>query len=165
MYTINEVHSITELAADSATSKRYMVNVNVTNSATSETYDAPYVTDGSDVAELNLLILQWIVDHPEFPIDPYVVPEPPTIEEIREAMPTLTRRQLRLGLINNGIYPSQAQTIIDAMPSGVAKEKFSVEWNDGDQFRRLHSSIVTMLAALLLTSEDIDTLWMDSVSI
>lgn len=161
MITIDTVHSI-QATADAGS---YIVTLDYTDS-----YDGPYLNETTSVnqtdpAELNQAILAWMQANPEFPIEPYVPPPEPTIEEIRAAMPPLTRRQLRLGLINNSIMPVQAQSIIDAMPAGVEKEKFDVEWNDGDKFRRLDSTVTTMLAALMFDPEEIDTLWNASTSL
>lgn len=164
-YVINSVSSVEESSSTSEVDKTYIVFLNYTDTSSAETQDTSYATNASDTAEFNVMILQWIVDHPEFPITPYVEPEPPTIEEIRAAMPQLTKRQIRLALINNGIMPSQAQSIIDAMPSGIPREKFNVEWNDSERFRRLSPTAMTMLSALLFTPEDIDTLWMASTGL
>ncbi|AKE44766.1 hypothetical protein AU106_gp135 [Sinorhizobium phage phiM9] len=110
-------------------------------------------------------IFTWMEANPGFPIEPYVPPSPPTPEEIRENMPQLTRRQLRLAFIDSGITPSEAQSVIDAMSPGNEKEKADVEWNDSDRFKRLHPLVITITEAFSMTPEQLDTLWNSAVNL
>lgn len=95
-------------------------------------------------------------------VEPY---EPPTAEELRAGLPTLTARQLRLGLITNGIMPSQVQSAIEAMPPGADREKALVEWEYASSFDRLHPLIATVGAALGLTDAQVDAMWTAAASL
>lgn len=91
------------------------------------------------------------------PVAPYV---PPTAQELRVAMPELSRRQLRLGLLAAGITSTQVTGEIDAMPEGNAKETARIEWEDATVYQRTHPLIQTIGAALGLSPEQIDDMWM-----
>jgi hypothetical protein len=115
-----------------------------------------YCTRPGDPFGLNPELQQWLEDNPGFPRQPYV---PPTTEELRVSMPNLTARQLRLGLIGNGIMPSQVDAALNAMPAGAAKEMALVEWDYASNFRRLHPLIASVGAALKLSDAQIDAMW------
>lgn len=156
---INTVYEIKE----TPTPNVLEVYLNITEDE-NNTYDTGYVFNPEDPygAELHAAIAAWIDANPEFPITPYV---PPTPDEIRQNMPKLTRRQLRLGLIDLGVTPSEAQTIIDGKPAGVEKEKANVEWNDGERFGRLHALVLEVATAFNITPEELDTMWNDNSDI
>ena len=117
----------------------------------------------TDDDPLVVALRDWLVGNEDSDvIEPYV---PPTTEELRAAMPPLTSRQLRLGLINNGIMPSQVQTALDAMPSGPDREKALVEWEYASTFDRLHPLIASVGVALGLADEQIDTMWTAAASL
>ncbi|KQW62692.1 MULTISPECIES: hypothetical protein [unclassified Ensifer] len=85
---------------------------------------------------------------------------PPTVEELRAAMPSLTARQLRLGLVTNGIPLSSVTSTIGGMPAGPDKDKAQIEWEYASTFNRMHPLIATVGAALGLTEEEIDNMWL-----
>lgn len=91
--------------------------------------------------------------------------EPPSAEDARSAMPSLTARQLRLGLIANGIMPSQVQSVLEAMPEGPSRESALVEWEYASSFERTHPLIASVSAGLSLTDEQVDAMWMKAVSL
>lgn len=95
-------------------------------------------------------------------VAPYVSP---TIEEVRANMPTLTARQLRLGLVGNGYSMSQVSAVIDAMPEGADKETARIEWEYATTFERTHPLIVTVGAALAIGEEQTDTMWTAAASL
>src|SRR5690606_34120997 len=72
----------------------------------------------------------------------HVAPPEPTPEELRAALPPITRRQLRLTLVRNGIALDDVAAMIEAMPEGLAKEEARIEWDDASQFERLHPTLV-----------------------
>ncbi|WP_139811985.1 hypothetical protein [Ensifer aridi] len=86
-------------------------------------------------------------------------PPPPTPEEARAVMPPLTARQLRLGLLNAGISPSQVTATIDGMAAGPDKDKAQVEWEYATIFNRTHPLVGTVGAALALSEQQIDEMW------
>lgn len=91
------------------------------------------------------------------PIAAYVPPPEPSPEEKREAMPYLTARQLRLGLLSLGKL-SDVPTAISALPSP-EKEQAEIEWQYASEFRRLHPLIVQLIPILGLTDEQVDAVW------
>lgn len=85
---------------------------------------------------------------------------PPTVEELRAAMPSLTARQLRLGLVSNGISLSSVTATIGGMSAGPDKDKAQIEWEYASTFNRMHPLIATVGAALGLNEEEIDNMWL-----
>lgn len=92
-------------------------------------------------------------------------PSPPTPEEIRAAMPSLTARQLRLGLVGGGIALSSVEGAIAAIPDEQAKAVAEIEWQFSSQFERDHPLIEQVGAVLGLTVEQIDAMWQAAMEI
>ena len=90
------------------------------------------------------------------PVAPY---QPPTVEELRALMPALTRRQFKLGLLENGISAQTVVQTIEAMPDGMDKEIARIEWDDATSFERLHPLVSSIGGSLGLTEAQIDTMW------
>lgn len=90
-----------------------------------------------------------------------VVYAPPTLtpEEKRGLMPPITKRQLRLTLVRNGISLLQVEQSIAAMPEGLEKQEAEIEWQDASQFNRLHPILLLVADALSLSPEQVDTMW------
>lgn len=91
------------------------------------------------------------------PGPPEPPPPEPTIEELRASMPTLTARQLRLALLTR---LDDVEGII--LASG--DRALQIEWEYATTFERLHPAIVNIGAALGLTPEEIDALWLDATN-
>lgn len=87
-----------------------------------------------------------------------------TPEEKREAMPNITKRQLRLTLVRHGISLDQVQNAISSMPEGLEKQEAQIEWDDASEFRRLHPTLLLVGQALNLTPEQIDAMWAQAIS-
>lgn len=90
---------------------------------------------------------------------------PPSAEEVRASMPSLTRRQLRLGLLTVGVTSAQVTAVIAAMPAGMDKEVAQIEWEDASTFNRTHPLIASVGAALGLSDTHIDTLWAHALTL
>ncbi|WP_051000065.1 hypothetical protein [Sinorhizobium fredii] len=148
---LNEVYSI-EATSEADT---FVLSVNLTD-IHGDTYDCEYVSRPDDGFGLNPAIRQWLTDNPEFPIVPYAAP---TDEEIRASMPSLTARQLRLGLVSGGFIPAQVSAVIEGMQEGAEKEAARIEWEYATTFNRMHPLIASVGGALGLTDEQIDVLW------
>lgn len=84
------------------------------------------------------------------PVVPY---DPPTAEELREQMPPLTPRQLRLALASVGI----TEAAVDAKLVGDTEGQ--IEWKWASLYKRTHPLIETMGLAFALPPEQIDSLW------
>ncbi|WP_289388104.1 hypothetical protein [Pseudochrobactrum kiredjianiae] len=89
----------------------------------------------------------------------HVAPSKPTPEELRARMPPITKRQLRLTLVRNGISLAQVEQSIAAMPEGLEKQEAEIEWQDASQFNRLHLTLLLVATALSLTPEQVDAMW------
>ena len=118
--------------------------------------DDPYGM-GSHVAQA---VAEWI--NAGNPVAPYV---PPTQEDLRASMPPLSARQLRLGLVSNGIALASVQAAVDAISDPTERELAQVEWEYATSFERVHPLISQIGAALNLTPEEIDTMWSASISL
>lgn len=75
------------------------------------------------------------------------------------SQPTLTRRQLRLGLLANGITTAQVEAAIEAIPDPMAREVGRIEWADATTYERDHPLVAQIGTALGLTPEQIDDMW------
>ncbi|UXS69156.1 hypothetical protein FY145_01010 [Agrobacterium tumefaciens] len=98
-----------------------------------------------------------------------------TLEEIAEfhaSMPEIqepesapiTKRQLRLTLVRNGISLSTVENAIAAMPDGLAKEEAQIEWADASTFNRNHPTLLLIASALDLTEAQVDAMWAEAVT-
>jgi len=89
---------------------------------------------------------------------PYVAPPP---------LPPgpLTRRQLRLGLLANGITTAQVEAAIAAIPNEIERETAQIEWADASQYERTHPLVDQIGAAMSLSSEQIDAMWMAAAAL
>ncbi|MEV5054681.1 hypothetical protein MRBLRH13_000262 [Agrobacterium radiobacter] len=89
----------------------------------------------------------------------YMPPEEPV------PPPQITKRQLRLALVRNGISLASVEAAIASMPDGLAKEEARIEWEDASFFRRDHPTLLLIASALGLGEEQIDTMWMEAADI
>jgi len=81
------------------------------------------------------------------------------------SMPALSARQIRLGLVNSGFTLAEVSAVIDMMPDGLEKETALIEWEYATTFNRVHPLINTVGAALGLTDEQIDAMWVAALSL
>ena len=79
-------------------------------------------------------------------------------------MPTLTSRQLRLGLVLNGISLSSVEAAIDAIEDETDREVARIEWEYATTFERSHPLVNQIGAALGLTPEQIDAMWTEAAT-
>lgn len=95
-------------------------------------------------------------------ISPYVAPPEPTAEDVRAAMPALTRRQFRLGMRDIGITSSMIDAAILSIVDEDAREIAQIEWEDATSFERLHPLVVMLSTAFKITPEALDTAWSEA---
>jgi len=79
-------------------------------------------------------------------------------------MPVLTARQLRLGLVLNGISLSSVEAAIDAIEDETDREVARIEWEYATTFERSHPLVNQIGAALGLTPEQIDAMWAEAAT-
>jgi hypothetical protein len=82
--------------------------------------------------------------------------------QLDQHAPPLTARQLRLGLVMNGISLDQVTAEIDAIPGENDRTLAKIEWEYASQFEREHYLINQVGTALDLTAEQIDAMWMEA---
>lgn len=87
------------------------------------------------------------------------VDKTPDPEPENDPLVPLTARQLRLGLVMNGISLASVEATIAAIPDETDRQVATIEWEYASQFERDHSLIEQVGIALGLTSEQIDTMW------
>lgn len=76
----------------------------------------------------------------------------------------ITRRQLRLTLVRNGISLAGVEAAIAATPDGLEKEEAQIEWADASTFNREHPTLLLIAAALGLTDTQIDAMWAEALT-
>ncbi len=89
----------------------------------------------------------------------HVPVQPPTPEEVRASMPSITRRQLRLTLVRHGITLPSVSDAIDDMPEGLERDEMRIEWDDGTTYERLNPRLNAIADVLGLTQEQVDAMW------
>ncbi|MDW9519137.1 hypothetical protein GOB43_17895 [Sinorhizobium meliloti] len=127
----------------------FILRCNITDMEGS-TYDTDYCSHPDDRFGLNPTIRKWLADNPLFPVQPYV---PPTVEEIRALLRTLSRRQLLLALNSIGI----TEALIDEKLTGDVEGM--IEWKNASVFERLHPLVTDLSVAFGLPPEQVDSLW------
>ncbi|YCI03610.1 hypothetical protein M1D34_05105 [Ensifer sp. D2-11] len=147
---LNQVYSIAETQEKGV----YKLLINITD-AIKETYDCHYISRPDDTFGLNPTIRQWMANNPGFTVGAY---QPPIADEARAAMPPLSARQLRLGLVSTGFNQAQVAAVIEALPAS-DREAAQIEWEYATTFNRTHTLVSTVGAALGISDEQIDTMW------
>lgn len=157
-----ELHSIIEVRATAA-QDTYIAQADITD-MTGERRVVDYVSAPNDAFGLapviRVAVDQWIAAGN--PVTPYT---PPTLEELRASMSSLTPRQLRLGLVANGISLTQVEDAIAAIADPVEREAAQIEWEWAGQYERLHPLISMIGSALSLTETQIDDMWTSSATL
>lgn len=74
-------------------------------------------------------------------------------------MPPLTKRQLRLTLVRNGISLDDIDVDIQAMG-----DEAVIEWQDATEYHRLHSILNQVAERRSLSQERVDTMWYQGLS-
>lgn len=90
----------------------------------------------------------------------YVLAPELTPEEQRALMPPISKRQLRLTLVRNGISISELDVAILAMG-----DEAVIEWQDASEYRRLHPLLNQVAAHLSLTQEQVDAMWQHALTV
>jgi hypothetical protein len=155
-YEIGEVYSV----AAGATPGTYILDLDLSINGIIDR--CMYGSVPNDMHGAAPMVRQWLTDNPEFPIQPYVAP---TAEEIRTMMPNLTARQLRLGLVRNGIPLSSVEAAIAALPDESERAEAEIEWQFASSYSRMHPLINAVGANLGLAPEQMDIMWLTATTI
>ncbi|MBB4407105.1 hypothetical protein [Agrobacterium radiobacter] len=81
-----------------------------------------------------------------------------------EVLLPITKRQLRLTLVRNGIALSTVEAAIASMPEGLPKEEAKIEWDDASTFNRNHPTLLLIASALGMTEAQVDAMWREAVT-
>lgn len=154
------LNSISKVTA-TAEPQVYVVRCNITE-VDGITYDTDFCSRPDDPYGVNPQVREWLAANPDFPIDPYV---PPTPEEQREAMPSLSAAQYRQGLVGAGHSPQEVTDAIAALPDGPEKESIAIEWEYATFFERLQPFVIEVGEMLGMTPEETDQMWMAAASL
>ncbi|MCX2721846.1 hypothetical protein [Roseibium salinum] len=95
----------------------------------------------------------------------YTPPPPPTLKELREAMPPVTARQFRLGLINASRALEAVDAAIAAISDETERARALVEWEYATQFSRLAPFVVSLAPSIGFTEDEFDTLWQEAMKL
>ncbi|SDJ19129.1 hypothetical protein SAMN05428983_0562 [Agrobacterium fabrum] len=117
--------------------------------------DAIEITDKQWLELINNQGMRRFIDGQVVEYTPPVEPVPP---------PPITKRQLRLTLVRNGISLASVDAAIASMPDGLAKEEAQIEWADASSFNRNHPTLLLIAAALGLTEAQVDAMWAEAVT-
>ena len=85
-------------------------------------------------------------------IPPYVQP-PPTL-------PSLSRRQLRLGLLAIAVTADMVEAELAAIADPTERAAAMIEWLDASSYSRTHPLVDEVASAFALPPEQVDALWL-----
>ena len=86
--------------------------------------------------------------------------EPPATQPQEPFFPTLTRKQLRNGLLSIGVTSAEVEAQIAAIPDPLEREAAMIDWQDTQSYQRDYPMITQIGAALGLPEDQIDALWL-----
>ncbi|MCA2377588.1 hypothetical protein ATU3C_12590 [Agrobacterium genomosp. 3 str. RTP8] len=117
--------------------------------------EAVEITDDQWLELINNQGMRRFVNGEVVEYSPPVEPVPPS---------PITRRQLRLTLVRNGISLAGVEAAIAAMPEGLTKEEAQIEWADASTFSRNHPTLLLIATSLGLTESQVDAMWRQAVT-
>jgi hypothetical protein len=120
-----------------------------------------YTATPTDITLHSVEIFNRAVNLEFGPIAPYV---PPTPEQLRERMPSLTHRELWLAGLEIGIRESDALALINSIPDDYQREAAMIEFTKSSTVKRTHPLVVALLAGVGLEDYEADALWMRAVT-
>lgn len=161
--TTYRINSVTELQATAEAGCLYVfLNMSIMQDEVElESFDAMHVYRTSDPYGITPLIAQWLLDNPEFPITPYVPPEPPTLEEIRAAMPPLQRLDFKNRFKAAGMNLAKINAYFASIEGDESHwEDMQNYYAETLTFTRLSVFVVELAQFSAKTPEQIDAIWM-----
>ncbi len=85
------------------------------------------------------------------------VPEPSPSAPV---FPTLTRKELRNGLLSIGITSANIETQIGSIADPVEREAAMIDWQDTLNYERTHPLVAEFAEAFSLLPDQVDALWL-----
>lgn len=87
----------------------------------------------------------------------WVAPVPPAQPS---GLPTLTRKQLRNGLLSIGVTSADVEAQIGTIADPIEREAALIDWQDTQAYERDNPLVNQIGASMSLAEEQIDALWM-----
>ena len=107
---------------------------------------------------------KWLL-LPEKPGDNYYWNSGQWIQYSTPVPESISARQIRLWLINNGIQLSQVEQAIDSIENQITRETTRVEWEYAPYVERNHPMLIPLGQALGLTEQQIDAAFIEASNI
>ena len=82
----------------------------------------------------------------------------------RQQLSSLTRRQFKLALLENGLLETIEQ-MIGAIEDPSLKSRIQIEYSESERFERTNDSVQYMLGVLNLSSEQVDDMWIYAMTL
>ncbi|WP_110974775.1 hypothetical protein [Acinetobacter sp. WCHAc060042] len=82
----------------------------------------------------------------------------------RQQLSSLTRRQFKLALLENGLLETIEQ-MIGAIEDPTLKSRIQIEYSESERFERTNDSVQYMLGVLNLSSEQVDDIWLYAMTL
>ena len=76
---------------------------------------------------------------------------------------SLTRRQFKLALLENGLLETIEQ-MIESIEDPIVKTRIQIEYSESERFERTNDSVKYMLGVLDLTSDKVDEMWLQALN-
>lgn len=107
---------------------------------------------------------KWVL-LPEKPAEDYYWNNGQWIQLQQTVPESISARQIRLWLINNGIQLSQVEQAINSIEDPIMRETTKVEWEYAPYVERNHPMLVPLAQALGLTENQIDIAFIQAQNI
>ncbi|PZP64693.1 MAG: hypothetical protein DI604_26380 [Delftia acidovorans] len=114
--------------------------------------DAQTLFPHADVFEAAGVGIGWTFDGSTWA--PPALPEPPS------TFPTLTRKQLRNGLLSIGVTSADVEAHITEKADPLEREAAMIDWQDTQTYERTYPLVDQIATAMSLPPEQVDALWM-----
>ena len=82
----------------------------------------------------------------------------------RQQLSSLTRRQFKLALLENGLL-STVEQMIESIEDPTVKARIQIEYNESERFERSNESVQYMLGVLNLTTDQVDEMWRYAITL
>ena len=82
----------------------------------------------------------------------------------RQQLSSLTRRQFKLALLENGLL-STVEQMIESIEDPTVKARIQIEYSESEHFERSNQSVQYMLGVLDLTSDQVDEMWRYAITL
>ena len=103
--------------------------------------------------------VKFVLELQDIPPTPEPEPEPEPPPNVPASFP-LSNRQLRLGLIRNGIGLASVAAVIAAIPDDVARDEATVWWEYSDPIHWDHPMTQTLIGLMGIPLANAEAMWM-----